>query len=1227
MARCVAEDRRSINIEPPAGTSFLARRSLYLLISLLCLSASAIVRAERLPVRVFTSADGLGSSFVNHLMRDSRGFLWFATRDGLSRFDGSRFVTYQVGTTDGPPGIENIFETSRGIYWISTTGGLFRYDPNSTPIAPDTGSEKRPILNAEFVIDRRGSFFEDKSGTLWFWSGPELSVLEYGAGGVLFRPIDLNRHGNSTVNFGITDVTQAKDGSLWIVTTQGFIRRLPDGRSIFFSHEATASDLFSSVLEDAAGRIWLARTSGVYVLKPEALETLSEPRHSGVRNLDVLTKLQTGSHPQMPEGSGEVFKFASTYGFSGTATKFLYKSADDHIWISVGDGVTEFDGRVFRAYAARRGLDGSGRIVEDLDGNLWLGGDQNLARLDRSGFTTFDTADGILTPGILTIGESGDGAVYVVTNDFYISEFDGKRFRSVRPQLPSDARAMWHSNAAILDSRNEWWFLTNRHLYRYASLSRQKPVGVYDDANGLRSGQMYRAFEDKDCGVWFSTRATGNVDDSKFTLAKFDSITQTFRTFSDAEDYPPRKSASAFAEDVTGNLWIGFYEGGLVRYSAGRFTDVSKDLPGGMVTALHFDRNGRLWIATAANGVIRVDDLRTEPLSFVSYTTGNALSSNNARSITEDSLGQIYIGTARGIDRISSDSSHIKHYSTADGLAGDFVSVGYQDRGGALWFGTPNGLSRLVPEREIKQDAPRVWLSGLKIGGANRPVSELGVDEIADLELSPDQNNLQIDFFGLDFNPNYSLRYQYVLEGADKEWSSPTEQRTVNFSSLAAGDYRFMVRAVNAEGSTSEVPARISFKLLPPIWQRWWFLSLASLLIVGAVVSLDRFRVRKTRQVKAALQQTSASETRYRTLAQTASDAIITIDETSTIVYVNQAAEQIFGYSAAEIIGEPLTMLMPERFRSRHDAGLGGFISTGTKNIAWTAVELPGQHKSGAEIPLELSFGEFEADGKRFFTGIARDISERKRSEAALQHAREERLRELERVRKRIATDLHDDVGSSLTQIALFSEVARQRQTEKTRSADEPLEFLVNISNELVETMSDIVWAINPNKDQLHDLTQRMRHFASEILTAAGIDLEFAAPDVDLNATLGANLRREIFLIFKESVNNIVKHSACKSVTITFSIAKDVLSLSISDDGRGFDQKRADQAYDWQTSKGGNGLASMKRRAEELGGNLRIESRALAGTTLRLTVPLEKNIADGNESLTLLGGDGGRPTE
>jgi hypothetical protein len=120
-------------------------------------------------------------------------------------------------------------------------------------------------------------------------------------------------------------------------------------------------------------------------------------------------------------------------------------------------------------------------------------------------------------------------------------------------------------------------------------------------------------------------------------------------------------------------------------------------------------------------------------------------------------------------------------------------------------------------------------LGGLRIAGLSYKLSELGTSEVPELELTANQNQLQVDFFSIGFGAGETLRYQYLLEGADHNWSQPSAERTVSFAQLAPGSYRFLVRAVNADGVSSANPATLSFKILPPIWRRWWFISLTAL--------------------------------------------------------------------------------------------------------------------------------------------------------------------------------------------------------------------------------------------------------------------------------------------------------------------------------------------------------------------------------------------------------------
>lgn len=380
----------------------------------------------------------------------------------------------------------------------------------------------------------------------------------------------------------------------------------------------------------------------------------------------------------------------------------------------------------------------------------------------------------------------------------------------------------------------------------------------------------------------------------------------------------------------------------MARYANNRFEEVTTDLLKSLVTDMRVDGRGRLWITSAIGGLFRIDDTGASQPQTVRLTTENGLSSNNIRTVSEDRLGRIYVGTARGVDRISPDTGMVKHYSIADGLASDFV-----------------------------------------------------VD--------------------------------------------------------------------------------------------------------------------------------------------------------SHIVY-------------------------------------------------------PVKNETG-ELREVISFLE--------------DISDRRIAEENLQKSREDRLVELERVRARIATDLHDDIGASLTQIAVLSEVAQTKAKAGNGAAAEPLTKITTVTNELVSTMSDIVWSINPAKDHLSDLIHRMRRFASDVLSAKNIALQFYAPNLDKEVTINTNIRREVFLIFKESINNVVKHSGAEQVRIELAVTDENLTLEISDNGDGFepeaDENRKPNLFSSKDETGGNGVLSMQKRAAEMNGKIEIISASGKGTSVLLSLPLHQTTQTGDD--------------
>jgi ligand-binding sensor domain-containing protein/two-component sensor histidine kinase len=891
-----------------------------------------------------------------------------------------------------------------------------------------------------------GSFsalYQDRVGHVWSGTTNGLYLIERDGEDWKLRLIDIGAPTDEVRNSHIFNFLEDRRGALWIATYSGLYRRWPDGRTErYTTRQGLPSNAVRGLLEAPDGTIWVGTFNGLCQLKSEL-----SPDHS------IVARVYT---PQD--------------GLAGYGVNWLFWSSGGHLWVCTDQGVSvavfspNQNRAKFRTYTYRQGLSDLfiWCMTEDQDGNLWIGSNVGgVMKLARRGFTTYQDTDGLGSNFVNSICETIDGELCVTNTSFsgpgrYLSRFDGERFTPIRIRLP-DYVTLFGSETYqnnLQDHRGEWWIPTSQGLFQFPrvtrleQLARTRPKAVYNTRHGLGSDDIFRLFEDRRGDIWIST-PTATPPASRLT--RWARATESFHHYSSADGVPD-STASAFCEDAAGNLWIGFQNGQLLRYTAGRFTrfTVVEGLTSQLINVLYADHAGRLWVGLAEQGLVRIDDPSAAELHFTWYTTADGLSSNHIWGLGEDQWGNLYVGALRRLDRLNPETNQIQHYTTADGLPTNFVQIIYRDRRGALWFGTQKGVSRFVSEPDEPAPPPPTFISAVRLAGQPTPLSRLGQSAVMGLELAANQNQIQIDFLGLSFRTGEALRYQYKLDGANQDWSALTDQRTVNYPNLSPGTYRFLVRTINADGVASPTPAMVAFRVLPPIWQRWWFLTLVAIM-VGA------------------------------------------------IIYAN------YRYRLA-------------------------------------------------------------------------------------------RLLEVERVRTRIATDLHDDIGASLSQIAILSEVVSQQVTGQTQVA-EPLAQIATVSRELVDSMSDIVWAINPKRDTLRDLVHRMRRFASDVFTARDIRFQFRVPDLEPDIKMGADLRRQFFLIFKESVNNIVRHSHCAQAEIDLKMEGGWLVLTARDDGRGFDPAMTSD---------GHGLMSMSARAKNMGGHLELASQLGQGTTVTLRVPLTK---------------------
>jgi signal transduction histidine kinase len=216
------------------------------------------------------------------------------------------------------------------------------------------------------------------------------------------------------------------------------------------------------------------------------------------------------------------------------------------------------------------------------------------------------------------------------------------------------------------------------------------------------------------------------------------------------------------------------------------------------------------------------------------------------------------------------------------------------------------------------------------------------------------------------------------------------------------------------------------------------------------------------------------------------------------------------------------------------------------------------------------------------------------------------RIVEFANMRARIATDLHDDIGSGLSRVAILSEVVkRQVGDTAARQSASVLTEIADSARTLVDSMRDIVWATDPRRDDLSNVVFRARQFASDVLDPQKIKLDFQAPLELEKVKLDAEQRRHVFLIFKEAINNIARHASCNSAWFIIAVSRNRLIVEIRDDGRGFSDTRAERSGEGGRA-GGHGLENMQRRAEELGGHLHVDSSPGRGTYLKLSIPLKK---------------------
>jgi signal transduction histidine kinase/ligand-binding sensor domain-containing protein len=910
----------------------------------------------------------------------------------------------------------------------------------------------------------------------------------------------------------------------------------------------------------------------------------------------------------------------------GGIIRGLLAARDGRLWIGTNEGLASWKDGNLTHYPELTGQ-GVTSLLEDREGTIWAGVSAiSIGRLCaiQSGSAHCYGEDGSFGSGVIALYEDREGNLWAGAATRLW------RWKPGTPKLypiPDPVQAM-------IEGDNDALLIATRGGIKQLVGGK---VEAYPLPGAGPQFTSYRLLRDRDGGLWIGATGGGlsHVHQGRTDVfARSDGL---------SGDH-----INSLFEDREGNIWVATLNGfDRFREFAVLTISVKQGLSNADVTSILAARDGSVWLGTADgldrwnNGQITIYRKRRSraviaaPLGPVREITDSALPDDTFESLFQDDRGRIWVSTPRGVAYFENG-----RFTPVNAVpAGPNVWSIAEDRARNLWISQDQSLLHLLGGRVVER------ISWAKLGRKDWALA---------LFPDPVEGGLWLGFRegGLAYFKDGQVRASYA--GGDGLGNGPVTSLQLDRSgTLWAATQGGLSCVKNGHVTTltseSGLPCDTVHWVMEDNDHSFWLYTTCGLVRI-ARPELDAWVTDPKRKIQAAVfddtdgVRSHAVTTQYSPLAARSTDGrlwFLRLDGVSVIdprhlpfnklpppVYIERITADGKAYwqnSVGSLLRLPplvrnleidytdLSLVAPEKnlFRFKLEGWDRDWHDVHNRQAFYTNL-FPGNYRfrvaacnnsgvwneAGASLDFSIAPAWyqtlwFRASCMAAFLGLLWALYRFRLHQIAQEfHVRlAERLGE----RTRIARELHDDIGSGLSQIAVLSEVLSRRMGEDDSRFTEPLGQIASVARDLVASLSDIVWAINPNNDQLCDLTHRMRRFASDVFTARNIAFGFSAPSDGQDIRLVADLRRNIFLIFKESVNNIMRHSGCTRADIEFSVERDRLVLRLSDDGKGFDPDPASN---------GHGLTNMRARAKSLGGEIAISSEANHGTNITLTVPL-----------------------
>ena len=895
---------------------------------------------------------------------------------------------------------------------------------------------------------------------------------------------------------------------------------------------------------------------------------------------------------------------------------FLLTAQDGALWVGTGSGLAyipsaaldHFDRSLVTMY--HPGVGPSDRIACLLirEGILWVGTAHGLYRFDRGHFVTVIPAE-----PISTIDQTSDGHLLIVTEHEFV-EWDGARVLRY-PDLPRQLGV--HSDGIFQvheDRHHVRWFCTSAGIARLVngSFERLAPYGnsgrtaafrIYEDPQGNlwtnKESGLFRAGDQRAEGLALDVHARYMYSDGNGALwvataseGLFRFTDRTFKMYTSADGLPPSNIPMAVLAAHDGTLWVGSNCGGLSRFDGKRFKTYSeKDgLLNSCVWSLAEDANHDLWIGTWGGGLFRFRNGR-----FTQYSTPQGLPGAVVLSLAPAQDGSLWIATTDGLSHMQNE--HFHNYTEADGLSSDRIitvvqSTAVDDRRGGIWAATDAGVDHLVGDRFVpilgapgEGEVPYGPLKEDSFGNLFAFSSVNGISRIEDNRLLSVNGALQPSGMVESHDHDFWVSGRdgiYRVAAGDLRRAELDPDSPVNYTSYGPADGLATRECTTGQPNIAITPD-----------DKLWVGTLKGL----AMLDLRR-QLRRDRKPAIFMEEVEVGKTQR-----------------------NPGSELVLepGKAHVDLHFTAVDLASPENVRLQYrldGVDAGWFDADSTRTATYTDIPV-GVH--AFHIRASNGDGIWDRDGivynvnqKPFFYQTAAFqlaavmaavlllvamYQLRLRQAAARLSARlEERLAE----RERIARDLHDTLLQGFQGLILRFHDAMMEIPEP-EPARRLMETALDRADEVMAEGRDRVVGLHPSFDRARDLAQSLARAGDEI--ANGSELKISVTTEGQVQTLDPEALDEIYCIGREAMVNAFRHAKGRSIEVEVDYASWELRLRIRDDGRGIDPKILEDGR-----PGHIGLASMRERAERVGGQLDIISGPGAGTEIELRRP-------GSESL------------